>query len=212
MPDVILKSIRGVNLNLDIMGFDLKNVYRNVSLGTIADISNLNFEKYQASTLADGLLAAVENLEVNSKNEIIGSESEVTRKITNAELATVIQLFKIILYKRTEIKFTDISREQKRVVPLHERQSWTIQKEEAEKLVADNKADAPFLTELAKARDIDVMDLANSILEKVAKHNQGIAALMGKQKNMTDRIKACTTMHQLRTQEKEIDEAVAKEG
>ncbi len=202
MTDIILKNIQGKNLNLEIVGFDGKLVYHNVAIGSMADVSGLDFYFWQASVLEDGLIDYTGYLFADDDGVIEGSSVDETRTLTAEELAGTIQLYKAILKKRCEIKYLDQYKLQVSA-PAHEVQSWAIQKEEAEKFQQDANAALKLLPVLAQLRGVTVAELAKRVLARADAFNEQIAAILGEQKKVTDKIKAAATMSALRAVESE---------
>jgi hypothetical protein len=212
MTDIILKSIRGANLNLDIIGFELKGVYKNISLGTIQDISNIDFQKYQASILEnglkngleDGLIDYVSNLNVSDNKKVIGTSAEPVTTLSEDEFNKTIKLFKAIILKRVEFYYANLFRKMKIDAAEHEKQTWAVQKEEAEKWKQDNNADIQFLPALAEKRGISLEELATKILKKTDSFNKAMAELLGEQKSLTDKVKSVDSIENLRKIDNEL--------
>lgn len=74
-----------------------------------------------------------------------------------------------------------------------ERDTWTIQYDEATLYTADPLANVPFITTLATARGISLATLASAILVKAEYFRNRLAALLGAKQKFEDRVAACTT-------------------
>jgi hypothetical protein len=80
-----------------------------------------------------------------------------------------------------------------------ERDTWTIQYDEAQAYTADATATVPFITTLAAARGIALDELVVAILVKAEYLRNSLATLLGEKQKFEDRIVACTTDAELVT-------------
>lgn len=67
-----------------------------------------------------------------------------------------------------------------------ERETWSIQREEALMYIADDTSEVPFITTMATARGITVLELANKIKENWDLYKIAIAQLLGEQQKQLD--------------------------
>ncbi|MGQ8880760.1 hypothetical protein ACUTR7_24825 [Delftia sp. NA_296.1] len=74
--------------------------------------------------------------------------------------------------------------------PLSERESWSVQTEEARELEADTAASTPWINAAAAARGLDRLVLAKRILAKDAKYRQIHGELTGTRQRIEDQIDA----------------------
>lgn len=77
--------------------------------------------------------------------------------------------------------------------PDREIQSWPQQVKEAEALSSDPKANAPLLDAIAKARSINVSELASRVLEKMAAYAVASGEIIGKRQAAEDLIDLALT-------------------
>lgn len=66
--------------------------------------------------------------------------------------------------------------------------SWDKQEREARAFVADPAAPVPLISGLAAAREIDVQDLANRIIQKADAYTAAIGAALGKRQKLEDQL------------------------
>ena len=104
MTDIILKHVPGTNPHTEIVGIDLRAVYKNVAVAVVEDVSSLNFDTRRATILTGGLIDYVDNFYADDNAEVFGSEEIETRKLTDEEFEKTLLIFKAILLKRVEIK------------------------------------------------------------------------------------------------------------
>ncbi len=210
MISIIFKSVPGKNPHLEIPGLQLKGSYGMFSFGQIQDLANLEFEKFQAAVIEPPeLLNFAEFLFANDDHEFIGTagiDGEAARhKLTDEELESTIKLFKLVLRKKVENKFSDRFKATKMNVPSHESQTWEIQKKEAELFKSNPDAAIQLLPSLAETRGISLEQLVDSILRKAESYTQEIANLLGTQQKLKDKVKVAATLKELRKVENEID-------
>ena len=74
--------------------------------------------------------------------------------------------------------------------PPSEAQTWSIQEKEAKEWQADNGAQTPFLTQLAKSRGIERDTLALNVLNKAKAYTTELAKLTGRRQKCEDEIQA----------------------
>lgn len=72
--------------------------------------------------------------------------------------------------------------------PPSEAQTWSIQEKEAKEWQADNGAQTPFLTQLAKSRGIERDTLALNVLSKAKAYTTELAKLTGRRQKCEDKI------------------------
>lgn len=80
--------------------------------------------------------------------------------------------------------------------PLHERESWPVQLEEAHALQADPEAATPWLDACAAARGLDKTELARRVLEKDAAYRVISGNLSGIRQRHEDAIALLETVEQ----------------
>lgn len=83
--------------------------------------------------------------------------------------------------------------------PERERETWPIQVSEAEALVADAAAPAPFLRKRAELRGADPVDFANIVLAKNEEYRIGAASVLGTADMLQAQIEAAADLDALRT-------------
>lgn len=74
--------------------------------------------------------------------------------------------------------------------PPSEAQTWSIQEKEAKEWQANNGAQTPFLTQLAKSRGIERDTLALNVLNKAKAYTTELAKLTGRRQKCEDEIQA----------------------
>lgn len=74
--------------------------------------------------------------------------------------------------------------------PPSEAQTWSIQEKEAKEWQANNGAQTPFLTQLAKSRGIERDTLALNVLDKAKAYTTELAKLTGRRQKCEDEIQA----------------------
>lgn len=74
--------------------------------------------------------------------------------------------------------------------PPSEAQTWSIQEKEAKEWQANNEAQTPFLTQLAKSRGIERDTLALNVLGKAKAYTTELAKLTGRRQKCEDEIQA----------------------
>lgn len=74
--------------------------------------------------------------------------------------------------------------------PPSEAQTWSIQEKEAKEWQANNQAQTPFLTQLAKSRGIERDTLALNVLGKAKAYTTELAKLTGRRQKCEDEIQA----------------------
>lgn len=74
--------------------------------------------------------------------------------------------------------------------PPSEAQTWSIQEKEAKEWQANNQAQTPFLTQLAKSRGIERDTLALNVLNKAKAYTTELAKLTGRRQKCEDEIEA----------------------
>lgn len=74
--------------------------------------------------------------------------------------------------------------------PPSEAQTWSIQEKEAKEWQANNQAQTPFLTQLAKSRGIERDTLALNVLSKAKAYTTELAKLTGRRQKCEDEIQA----------------------
>lgn len=74
--------------------------------------------------------------------------------------------------------------------PPSEAQTWNIQEKEAKEWQANNGAQTPFLTQLAKSRGIERDTLALNVLNKAKAYTTELAKLTGRRQKCEDEIQA----------------------
>jgi hypothetical protein len=67
-----------------------------------------------------------------------------------------------------------------------ERESWTVQMNEAAAFLADPAADTPMLTAMATSRGITVADLASRVWENTTLYRQAAGTILGHQQYLLD--------------------------
>jgi|GEM_PF-4790179 len=210
MINIIFKSIPGKNPHTEIPGLQLKGNYGIFSFGQIPDLANLEFEKFQAAVIEPPeLINFTDFLVANDNHELIGTiglDGEVERhKLTAEELKGTINLFQLLLRKKVDNKFSDRFKATQMNVPLHESQTWEIQKKEAELFKSNPNAPLQLLPVLAETREVSLEKLVDLILNKVKSYTQAIGNLLGMQQNLRDKVKRATTLKELRKVEGEIE-------
>lgn len=74
--------------------------------------------------------------------------------------------------------------------PPSEAQTWSIQEKEAKEWQANNQAQTPFLTQLAKSRGIERDTLALNVLNKAKAYTTELAKITGRRQKCEDEIQA----------------------
>ena len=210
MISIVFKSIAGKNPHTDIPGLQMVGHYDLYAFGRIQNLSDLEFEKFQAAVVdPPELIEFARFLYANDEHELLGStkaNGEVERhRLTNEELAGAVNLFKLVLRRKVDNKFSDRFKATAMNVAPHESQTWEIQKKEAELFKENPAAPLRFLPALAESRSVSLEELADKILEKTDRYNKEITQLLGSQQQLRDKIKAPATLRELRVLEKEID-------
>lgn len=127
--------------------------------------------------------------------ELLGSgeASKVDYDLTADDIAQGI-LFNKVLYKRIiRDRFNSHFKALDQASAL-EKDSWSVQCEEAKAWTADNSVSTPVLTILATARSVTVSALVSKINTKVTAYNTAVANLLGEQKALEDEVDALTTI------------------
>jgi len=116
-------------------------------------------------------VVSIESDDETKIDELIASQPEEIgcTVITLDEFKTAVESSAQVkrIYDVSALKLSSILVDIKKKYPLEERETWSIQKEEALKYqVSGDEADAPFLKVLATADNDTVANFATSILEK----------------------------------------------
>lgn len=78
-----------------------------------------------------------------------------------------------------------------------ERETWTTQQREAREWLADNAANVPMITALARYRGITISELVSRIMENVGLFETASGVILGQQQGLLDSIYAATDYDQL---------------
>lgn len=80
-----------------------------------------------------------------------------------------------------------------------EKQTWDMQRAEAQGLIADPQAAAPLVRAIAKARGMDVLELAARIQRKAEDWAQLAGHVTGQRLAYQDALDACTTLEDIQS-------------
>ena len=136
--------------------------------------------------------------------ELFPSESmedpaeKIQYQITALDKANARDLLKVVLTK-TARKFYNKEFDNLNYsgVSKAEKDSWTVQREEAKKWELDNTAVTPVLSQLAELRGITRDQMAEKVLDKVSAYDQAIVDLLKRQQGIELKIKNAETLKEL---------------
>lgn len=85
------------------------------------------------------------------------------------------------------------------IYPVAERDTWADQEREAKAYLADNTSPTPLLNITRQSRTITMLALTQKIVDKAILFRQQAMSIINRRKIMTDEIKACTTIAEVKS-------------
>lgn len=135
----------------------------------------------------------------NESNEIKSNDYALQECIDNFTLENFenISYLKQLVLMQINLKYDETINHFTRLTPPGEVSTWGIQKMEAELYETTQKA--PFLTNLAKIRGVELSDLIEKVKQKNALYVEAVSKLTGYRQKLEDTIMAAKKIEKLKS-------------
>jgi hypothetical protein len=211
MTGIIFKGMTGQNPFIDIPRLQILANYGMINIATVESLSDFDNNKYRVTVInPPELTDYAKFLAADDENKMPFSMAEGLTQgkiLTDEEAVNTVLLFRIILNKKIEIKFDEKYKVAGFDTVFFESQTWQLQKTEAEMFKADSSAALTLLPILSAERGISIELLANKILAKAQEYTLFIAQLLGSMGVLKDKVKAASSLKDLRLVEAQIEAA-----